>query len=170
MTLKWNSFKVRNLLQNSRSEFADQAKKQFIRTLALVLSTLSNWLTLYFKEYCWTISSAATLVYSSDVLCMFELFCLFALSPRSHIKANLSKWYTHKLKLKDNLYEAFTSSYLPRYLCHLSRAFRWLRRSPALSILTGRCSARRSDRGHTSRCCCTAQGSRLSTYNAHVRM
>lgn len=111
--------------------------------------------------------------YSSDVLCMIDLFCLFALSPRSHIKANFTvlhnKRCTHERMLKDYLYEAFTSSYLPRYPCHLSRAFQSLHRIPALSILTGRCSARRSDRGRTSRCCCTARGSRLSTYHVYVK-
>lgn len=74
-----------------------------------------------------------------------------------------------KPKLKDYLYNAFTSPYLPRYPCHLNREFRSLHRIPGLSILTGRCSARRSDPGRTSRCCCTARGSRLSTHHVRVK-
>lgn len=173
-----NCFKVCHLLWTSKvlgwlirprcSLLAPECLGRYI-----VSTTLYNWSTVYFKACCLTISSAPTFAYSSDVLCMIDLFCLFALSPRSHIKANISvlhkKRYTHEPKLKDYLYEAFTSAYLPRYPCHLSRAFQSLHRIPGLSILTGRCSARRSDRGRTSRCCCTARGIRLSTYHVRVK-
>lgn len=104
---------------------------------------------------------------------MIDLFCLLALSLRRHIKANFlsgtirDTWVF--VKLKDYLYKAFTPSYLPRCPCHLNRASRSLHRIPALSILTGRCSARRSDPGCISRCCCTARGSRLSTHHVRVK-
>lgn len=88
---------------------------------------------------------------------------------QSFIPALHARRRAREPQLKDYLYEAFTSTYLLRYPCHPSRVSRWPRRIPALSILTGRRSARRSDRGRTSRCCCTAPGSRLSTHRAHVR-
>lgn len=60
-------------------------------------------------------------------------------------------------------------TYLPRYPSRQSTASPWPRHIPALATLTGRCSARRSDRGHSGRCCCTAPGSRLSK-NIHVHV
>lgn len=56
-----------------------------------VSTTLHNWSTVYFKACCLTNSSAAAFPYSSDVLCMIDLFCLLAPSPRGHIKANLAQ-------------------------------------------------------------------------------
>lgn len=62
-----------------------------------VLTALHNWSTVYLKVCCLTNSSAAAFPYPSDVLCMIDLFCLFAPSPRGHIKANFAQSETRTL-------------------------------------------------------------------------
>lgn len=141
----------------------------------MVSTSIYNWSSVYFKACCLTICSAATFAYSFQWCFMYDWFVLFVctVTEEPHQSQFFSvlhnRRYTRELKLKDYLYKDFTPSYLPRYPCHLSRAFRWLHRIPAPSILTGRCSARHSDRGRTSRCCCTARGSRLSTHHVRVK-
>lgn len=100
---------------------------------------------------------------------MIDLFCLFSVPLRSRIKSRFPVWCNNGSRLSsffsDDLYSTFASSYLPHYPCRRSRASPWRRRSRGLSIRTGRCSARRSDPGRTSRCCCTTRGSRLSKHH-----
>lgn len=112
---------------------------------------------------------------------MIDLFCLFfAVTEESHQSGfpSPSQCHTHRetCTLANRLFVAdfisiflffsspFFWTHLPRYPCRQNRASLWPHRSPALAILTGRCSARRSDRGHNGRCCCTAPGSRLSKH------
>lgn len=104
---------------------------------------------------------------------MYDWFVLFVCTVteephQSPFSVSTTKRYT--VKLKDYLYKAISvAPYLPRYPCHPSRASRWPHHIPDLSSLTGRCSARHSDPGRTSRCCCTARGSRLSTHHVRVK-